>query len=336
MRKKRVISMLLLAFLMPVVTSAQYFDELVIEEDLNAKIELSHNIRTIANGDTCALIIFSAPVSKLYIEGSIVHQEEKNGLKYVYISPKAEYVIVKSDKTNKQRFSIKGKIQSGRGYSGLLRSSNTPPPPPPPFDDELNKDNWSIGVCEKFISKDLPLNLSIHGGYVTNYVPIEFEATLGLKKSAGMYIYDSNGTIKDSYEYRGFRFTVRSGYCFEIDKSKRFMITPLGGFSYNVLSGSQIKSTGSLQVYAGENNSNASTYSEAKKSGNGGNALSFVGGVRLSYAVHEKWLLHVTPEYSVYIWKDDNFNYISKSDDSIKAWAEGFNISVGLIFRWER
>lgn len=332
MRKKRVISLLLLAFLMPVVTLAQYFDELVIEEDLKAKIELSHNIRTIANGDTCALIIFSAPVSRLYIEGSIVHQEEKNGLKYVYISPKAEYVIVKSDKTNKQRFSIKGKIQSGRGYSGLLKSSNTPPPP---FDGELNKDNWSIGINGKYVSKDLPFNLSIHGGYVTNYVPIEFEATLGLKKSAGTYIYDSNGTIKDSYEYRGFRFTLRSGYCFEIEKNKRFIITPLGGFSYNVLSGSQIKSAGSMQVYAGENYSNASTYSEAKKSGNGGNALSFVGGLRFSFAISEQWLIHIMPEYNVNIWKDDNFNYICKSDDGVKAWSDGFNISLGLIFRWE-
>ena len=198
----------------------------------------------------------------------------------------------------------------------------------------FNEDNRSIGVSGKYLFEDWPTNLSVHGAYVTNYVPIEIEATLGLKKSIGTYIYDNNGTIKDSYEYTSLRFTARSGYCIEIDKSKKFMLTPLGGLSYNVLFGCQMKSAGSMLVYAGENYSSANTGSKAKKCGNGGNALSFVGGLRLSYAINEKWLFHVTPEYNVSIWKDDNFNYISKSDDGVKVWADGFNISAGVILRW--
>ena len=201
------------------------------------------------------------------------------------------------------------------------------------FDDKQNKDNWSVGLSEKYIYKGFPINLSIHGAYVTNYVPLELDATLGLKKSSGTYIYDSNGTIKDSYEYTGLRFTARSGYCFEIDKSKRFMITPLGGLSYNVLFGCQIKSASSMQVYADANSSGANI-GEAKNWGNGGNAVSFVGGLRFSYAINEHWLIHAMPEYNVNIWKDNNFNFISKTDDGVKAWSDGFNISVGIILRF--
>lgn len=310
-------------------------------------LKKKQNVKYYNGNQEYAIIIMDSPTDDIIFPGkadSLVYKSP-NGKLWIYMQGGVKYFTFHPKGYSETTVTFSEKLdtvclEAGQVYKLVVERPNQPTDVTVDSTSilkrqQLNKNNCSVGLGLNFLPKGSPVKLYVQGTYVTKYVPIEFEAMLGLEKSAGTYIYDSNGNIKDSYEYRGFRFTARSGYCFEIGKSKRFMITPLGGFSYNLLSGSQIKSAGSLQVYAGENNSNAGTYSEAKKSGNGGNALSFAGGVRLSYAVHENWLLQVTPEYNVNIWKDDNFNYISKSDDGVKAWAEGFNISVGLIFRWE-
>lgn len=283
--------------------------------------------------------------NKIDFDGrTLGHKKNSDGTYLVYIINGGKYLKVRPEGGYYKEIPLpEDGVGGNEVYYLVLKDANEEPPTggKDTFKwikkwerEQLNENNWSIGISEKYMFKDLPINLSIHGAYVTNYVPIELEATLGLKKSSGTYIYDSNGTLKDSYEYTGLRLTARSGYCFEIDKNKRFMITPLGGFSYNVLFGSQIKSASSMQVHADASSSGANT-SEAKKWGDGGNAVSFVGGLRFSYAINEHWLIHAMPEYNVNIWKDNNFNFISKADDGVKAWSDGFNISVGLIFRWE-
>ena len=309
-------------------------------------LKKKQNVKYYNGNKEYAIIIMDSPTDDIIFPGkadSLVYKSP-NGTLWIYMQGGAKDFKFHPKGYSETTVTFSEKLdtvclEAGQVYKLIVERPSEKSYPVDPMTSIFerhwhNKDNWSIGIDGKYVSKDLPINLSIHGAYVTNYVPLEIEATLGLKKSSGTYIYDSNGTIKDSYEYTGLRFTARSGYCFEIDKSKRFMITPLGGLSYNVLFGSQIKSASSMQVYADANSSGANT-SEARKWGDGGNAISFVGGLRFSYAINEHWLIHAMPEYNVNIWKDNNFNFISKTDDGVKAWSDGFNISIGLIFRWE-
>lgn len=140
---------------------------------------------------------------------------------------------------------------------------------------------------------------------------IELGAVYGLNKSDDLYFYDANNNLKAGYNYNAISASLTYGY--EIPVSDFFYITPMAGVSYLAYLGSEASSS-----------TNGTDYKNA-------NALSAIGGVRLSVGFGKNFRLCITPEYHAAVYKDKNCKLFTSYDDTMKSWHTGFNLNVGLF-----
>ena len=159
--------------------------------------------------------------------------------------------------------------------------------------------------------------LSISGpsvalGFDVNHHNIELGAVYGLNKTDDMYFYDSNSDIAGAYNYQTIRVQLRYGY--DISITDFFSIMPQVGGAYNLFIGNE--------VVKGNGKGN---YDSA-------NSVSAIVAVRLVTSFNDRFKLHITPEYNIGLYKDDNCKMLSDFDSKFKSWTEGFNLNIGLMY----
>jgi hypothetical protein len=62
------------------------------------------------------------------------------------------------------------------------------------------------------------------------------------------------------------------------------------------------------------------------------NSVSAIVAVRLVTSFNDRFKLHITPEYNIGLYKDDNCKMLSDFDSKFKSWTEGFNLNIGLMY----
>ena len=154
-------------------------------------------------------------------------------------------------------------------------------------------------------------------GFDYKHFNVEAGTSFGLNKSKDIYIYNKGGELVDAYNYSAMRGFLRVGY--EITTGRVFSITPQVGGAMNNIKGKRL---GDIAL-------------PNDKTLDGATAISATLGARLMFAPsgRKKPLrLFVTPEYELAVSKDKNYELLSKYDSKIKSWAEGLNLSLGLLF----
>ena len=159
-------------------------------------------------------------------------------------------------------------------------------------------------------------------GVMFSNFSVEAGAVFGLGKSSDVYIYDKASTLADGYNYSAMRGFLRIGYDFWLGKAsslKRvFAITPQIGAAFNSVRGKRL-----------------SEVSTTDKVLDGATAISGTAGIRLMFAPSGPggaFRVFLTPEYDFAASKDKNFEALSKFDSTIKGWADGLNVNLGLMF----
>lgn len=149
-------------------------------------------------------------------------------------------------------------------------------------------------------------------GVEANHHIIELSGVYGLAKSDEMYFYDSGYNFIVARQYTPFRVQLRYGY--EIMLSESIGLAPMLGGAMNVFSSKSGQGV----------NSNYHNYYKKASS------FSLTPGARLSVKVGKHVKLHVTPEYSLGVYKSNNCKLISDSDSKFKSWTDGFQLSLGI------
>ena len=153
---------------------------------------------------------------------------------------------------------------------------------------------------------------SLAVGFDVNHHIIELGAVIGLNKTDDIYFYDSSSSVKAAYNYKAIRTQLRYGY--DIEVADFFSVQPQVGFAYNYYSGTEV----------------------VKGKSDYGSASSMSGmiGARLVASLSDQFKIHITPEYDFGIYKDDNCKKLSDFDNSFKSWTDGFNLNIGLIYKF--
>jgi len=152
-------------------------------------------------------------------------------------------------------------------------------------------------------------------GFDYKHFNVEIGGTYGLGKSSDIYIYDKAGTLKDDYSYAPIRGFLRAGY--DVKLSPIISLTPQVGGAFNIIKGSRLDDVSSAQDAVLD----------------GASAISATIGLRLMFAPFGRtFRLQVTPEYDFAVSKDKNFEALGEFDSKIKSWAEGLNVSLGMLF----
>lgn len=131
----------------------------------------------------------------------------------------------------------------------------------------------------------------------------ELEMTKGVTKSDVIFWYDKNNLIAQT-SYSALSGNVKLGYGFQF--GKKYFITPQVGF-------------GLVKCSFDGNNP-----------GSDANASFGLIGCRGNLIFAKHLQIVVAPYYNFAIKKSSSFEEISEAQSSIKNWASGFNIKVGL------
>ena len=142
-------------------------------------------------------------------------------------------------------------------------------------------------------------------------IDLQLSYTFGLGASDPVrwYSEDGNDTYLSSVEYKRSTFAVKAGY--QIELTERLGITPQLGYQIEQLSG---KVTDGTNLY-----------------GDKAAASCISVGAKLVYAPIQRLYLFATPELSLGVSKDNNFNRIA---DASNISAGGFMVSIGAIFNF--
>ena len=141
---------------------------------------------------------------------------------------------------------------------------------------------------------------------------IEAGFVYGLNKTDALYFYDTDGDVMAAYRYQPMRINMRYGY--EIKPTDFLSIIPQLGLAFNMVNGNTV---------SGISNKN-SNYETAQ-------SMSALVAMRLAVGLSEHFHLHVTPEYDLGIYKNNNSKLIADYDKTFKNWTDGFCLNVGLM-----
>lgn len=253
-------------------------------------------------GEECALIRFWYSGSDFIIEPNMgyLKKEENTGETRMWVPKGTKRITIRhNDDMPLRNYSIPMAIESKVTYDAEVVLVEKKPIP---------KNQVYIGAGYNIMSLSGP---SIAIGANLKHHQIELGAVYGLNKSDDLYFYDANDNLKAGYNYNAISASLTYGY--EIPVSDFFYITPMAGVSY--------------LAYLGSEASSSTKGNDYKNS----NALSAIGGVRLSVGFGKNFRLCITPEYHAAVYKDKNCNLFTSYDDTMKSWHTGFNLNVGLF-----
>lgn len=256
------------------------------------------------NGEACALIRFTVRNNQMKVEGNlgIVKTERLEGEVDVYV-PQGTRVLTLRCNGAMLRYEIPVKIEQKITYDATVALS----------ENAARQKNHVVYLAPSYNVTSIA-GPALGIGVSINHNNIELSAVYGLNKSDELYFYSTDQTLRSAYTYKAIRAQLRYGYEFLLTNYIRLI--PQVGVAANFIQGSQVKSV----------TTNDKDYMK--------NASSVSGllAARFSVGLSESVWVTVTPEYDFGVSKNDNCQTLNDNDDTIKAWTNGFNMNVGLIF----
>jgi len=285
-------------------THAQNFRISGFEESLLDVISTSVKDK---NGKDCAVIKFSTQDKGFSVDNA-ANSFENIGDLYVYVPEGTETLTIRHRVHRTLFYRIPIHIQSGCHYVASIDIIDT----------------GLIGKVDpdKFPYVDVGLNVipfagpSLAIGYNIKAFCAELGFTYGLNKTEDMYYYGVGAAISSAYNYHALRVALRLGYAFAL--ARQLALTPQAGIAYNYIHGKGIDGVSVTE------NGFMDRF----------NTLSATAGAKLSFNFNAHLGLSVTPEYDFAVAKDGNYDVVKDSDSKLKAWTEGFCLSVALTYKF--
>ena len=140
---------------------------------------------------------------------------------------------------------------------------------------------------------------------------IEIGGVIGFGKTDILYFYDSKGNLIAGRSYHPMRVQLQYGYGVKL--AEMISIAPMIGLSLNAFQGTDEKTNPDYPDY----------YKAAS-------SFSIAPAVRLSALVGRNIKLHITPAYSLGMYKSNNCKLISENDSKFKSWTDGLHLELGV------
>lgn len=293
--------------LLAIMANAQLEVKKDLYADESETFAVKFPVKDTINNQTCALIIVKLALDNVTFQGNIIKQEKKKNGYWIYVTPGTRFLEINPS----EEYHLNGleyefaPVQGTVTYKMIIEY---------PRNQEAPKSSFTASVGFNALSIMGP---SVSIGAMFHNFTIEAGAVYGLNKSKDVYIYDQAGTLADGYSYSALRGFLRVGYDFW--PAPVLAITPQVGAAFTSLQGSRLSDIAA----------------SGEKVLNGGTAISGTVGVRLMFAPSGKngtFRVFLTPEYDFAASKDKNFEALSKFDSTIKGWADGLNVNLGLMF----
>lgn len=158
--------------------------------------------------------------------------------------------------------------------------------------------------------------LDFSAGIQIGHFMLSADYTAGMEKVEGVGIYQTETSavkqLSEAYDYSASRFSLRIGACPSAEKA--FQIIPQVGVSFNSIKGNEIINTQGLNTHFSKSN-----------------PLSILIAFNIRIRIYKPLYIYVTPQYDIFLDKDDVYKVIKESDNKIKNWGNGFGLNAGLM-----
>ena len=286
---------------------AQNFEVTKCEEDLFDLSARTNPVKDM-NGKACAVLKVMVPDRNFEIEGNmgIIKTVRKTGEIDVYV-PEGTKKITIRHKTQGviNAYEIPIPVQQMSAYEVVVRFKDL---------SLLQKEEKHPVYAGVGFSLLTVMGPSVHVGYQVKQHHIEVGAVYGLDKTEDIFLHSTSTDLSAAYNYKTFQ--VRGNYGYEIPLVNNLSVMPMAGVSYNGIYGVDVD---------GQQNS---SYDLMRNCG----SMSAMIGARLAISQGHRIQLHVTTEYAIGVYKDDNFKKLSDYDDHFGKWTEGLNLNIGLSY----
>ena len=263
----------------------------------------------------CALIIVKTPLKDVTFDGNVIQVSKKGGGYWVYVSQGTrllEIIPAENDRLSSKEIDLTA-AQDGDGVK-LATYVLEVMPPAEWLKAQVPRSSFTLSAGFNATAIMGPV---VSAGFMFSGFTVEAGAVYGLGKSKDVYIYDRAGELQDAYNYTPLRGFLRAGY--DIWAAPVLAVTPQVGAAFTSVQGKRI---GNLSL-------------PAEKTLDGATAIAVTLSARLMFAPSGRtkpFRLFLTPEYDLAVQKDKNFDFLSQFDSKIKSWAEGLQLSLGLMF----
>lgn len=261
-------------------------------------------------GEGCAVLVFNVRDTTFVIEGNlgVLKRESEVGTIRLWVPKGTKRLTVKHDGLFTLRgYQIPVAIESKMAYHAYIKAMSS----------------GNDGVKEPHVKKNIHFyigagfqTLSLLGpslaiGIDVDHHIVEVGGIYGLGKTDNLYMYKGENLVA-GYKYQAIRSYLRYGYDIMVAK-ERLGIMPQAGVALNVMNGEA-----------------ASGLSTSTKDFKRASSVSATLAVRVTARLGNHVGLHVTPEYSIGVYKSNNCKLLSDNDSGFKQWTDGFGINAGL------
>lgn len=266
-----------------------------------------------SSGNTCALIKVQIPLDSVRFDNNVIRVTRRDGAYWVYVMQDTEFIDIIPSTGDIDRYKINPltvdlKSAEGRGVEKATYRLEIVLKTQAPRSSFL----LSAGFCAVGV-----MGPAVSAGFMFRGFTVEAGAVYGLAKSGDVYIYDKASVLKDAYQYSPVRGFLRAGY--DIWAAPVFAVTPQLGAAFTSMSGKRL----------------ADVTLPDEKTLDGANAISLTLGARLQFApsgATKPLRIFLLPEYDVALQKSKNYKALADFDSKVKSWAEGLQLSLGLMF----
>lgn len=267
------------------------------------------------SGKTCALVIVKIPLKDVEFEGNVIQVQKKSDGYWVFItqgSRSLEIIPSEKDKLNSLEFDL----TTDQNDEGVISTTYVLEVQPSAEWLKAQVPRSSFTLSAGFNATAI-MGPTASAGFMFSGFALEAGAIYGIGKSKDIYIYNRSAALLDAYSYTPLRGFLRAGY--DIWAAPVLAITPQVDAAFNSISGKRL---GDVQL-------------PTEKTLDGATAISLTLGARFQFAPSGRtkpFRIFLTPEYDMAVQKDKNFEALSAFDNKIKSWAEGLQVSLGLMF----
>lgn len=258
-------------------------------------------------GEGCAVLVFNVRDTTFVIEGNlgVLKRESEVGTIRLWVPKGTKRLTVKHDGLFTLRgYQIPVTIESKMAYHAFLWATRSSGPGP----SEKKNIHFYIGAGFQALSL---LGPSLSIGVDIDHHIVEIGGVYGLGKTDNLYMYRGENLVA-GYKYQAVRSYLRYGYDIMVAK-EQMGIMPQAGVALNVMNGEA-----------------ASGLSTSTKDFKRASSVSATLAVRVTARLGNHVGLHVTPEYSMGVYKSNNCKLLSDNDSGFKQWTDGFGVNAGL------
>lgn len=263
-------------------------------------------------GEGCAVLVFNVRDTTFVIEGNlgVLKRESEVGTIRLWVPKGTKRLTVKHDGLFTLRgYEIPVTIESKMAYHAYLWATNSPTGRGGVKEPSLKK-NIHFYIGAGFQALPL-LGPSLAIGVDIDHHIVEVGGIYGLGKTDNLYMYRGENLVA-GYKYQAIRSYLRYGYDIMVAK-EQMGIMPQAGVALNVMNGEA-----------------ASGLSTSTKDFKRASSVLATLAVRVTARLGYHVGLHVTPEYSMGLYKSNNCKLLSDNDSGFKQWTDGFGVNAGL------